>query len=184
MVGDHSREGASRAEAGKLPGAGVNAVCLERGGKGARRAADRGPRDLLGVRAGRHGGQTRFLSTPGLLQDQGGTSRERKRNHRKEPVAGDRGKGSRDEDLQAVQAEGGDKGVSRLTDRRRWTEGRMSARVMHRESKPGWMQKGPGRGQEEGQRPSQGSKCSQLWADKRGPAARLLSGSEVVGTGP
>lgn len=65
MVGDHSREGASRAEAGKLPGAGVNAVCLERGGKGARRAADRGPRDLLGVRAGRHGGQTRFLSTPG-----------------------------------------------------------------------------------------------------------------------
>lgn len=78
----------------------------------------------------------------------------------------------------------GDKGVSRLTDRRRWTEGRMSARVMHRESKPGWMQKGPGRGQEEGQRPSQGSKCSQLWADKRGPAAWLLSGSEAVGTGP
>lgn len=107
MVGEHSREGASRAEAGTLPGAGVNAVCLERGGKGARRGADRGPGDLLGVRVGRHGGQTRFLSTPGLLQDQGGTSWERKRNHRKEPVARDRGKGSRDEDLQAVQAEGG-----------------------------------------------------------------------------
>ena len=144
------------------------------------------PADLLGVRAGWCGGQPRAFSLHLVCC-------------RAKEGPGGKGKGTTERSLWTGTEEKG--AETRVSKRSKQRGGQGSEQADRQEAVDGGQNVSMSDAQGEQtrldaerprmragtgteRRPSRDSNCSQLWADKRGPAARLLSGSEVRGTGP